>query len=85
MSRFSLLLATVFFFLPLLAAHGGVADDWHRLATQVRDGQLAKETARQQVMALHRQLLASYGDRQSDGKFVFPMQGYGAAAIGGVV
>ncbi|HEU0265516.1 MAG TPA: M23 family metallopeptidase [Geobacterales bacterium] len=78
------LAVSLLFILFILPAEAGIADNWHHLATQVRDGKIAKAKARAELIELHQQLLATYGDQSSDETFVFPVQGYGAKAIEGV-
>lgn len=59
-------------------------DEWDKLEKLVRDGAIAKEEARKQIIGLHRRLKKTYAGMEKNPVLFFPVKGYGPDSIGGI-
>jgi len=86
--RTILVILTFFSWNPLASFSSQIdpAMQWHLLYIKIRDGSLSKEEAPSQLRTLESSLKESYlknSDRKDEGPPCFPLEGYGASAIGG--
>ena len=67
--------------LPVLFAD--VCRDWDKLDKKVRDGKIAKETAKSRIIELNRELKTAFSGKVGHSVFSFPVKNYSPAGIGG--